>query len=158
MTEVLDHTKLANIVRNGIKGSVCRESTGDLSVELEKLRDVLGFLQKEESLDFKLLNSITAVDYIEFFQLIYHLTSLTHNHCAVIKVDIFDRSNPTAPSVIDIWRGADYQEREIYDLMGIQFKDHPNLKRLLLWEGFDGHPLRKDYLEPPLPYNWPQGG
>ena len=53
MTEVLDHTKLANIVRNGIKGSVCRESTGDLSVELEKLRDVLGFLQKEESLDFK---------------------------------------------------------------------------------------------------------
>ena len=109
-------------------------------------------------MDFKLLNSITAVDYIEFFQLIYHLTSLTHNHCVVIKVDIFDRSNPTAPSVIDIWRGADYQEREIYDLMGIQFKDHPNLKRLLLWEGFDGHPLRKDYLEPPLPYNWPQGG
>ena len=73
MTEVLDHTKLANIVRNGIKGSVCRESTGDLSVELEKLRDVLGFLQKEESLDFKLLNSITAVDYIEFFQLVCNL-------------------------------------------------------------------------------------
>ena len=81
-----------------------------------------------------------------------------HGEVTDSKVDIFDRSNPTAPSVIDIWRGADYQEREIYDLMGIQFKDHPNLKRLLLWEGFDGHPLRKDYLEPPLPYNWPQGG
>ena len=158
MTEVLDHTKLANTVRNSIEGSVCRESTGDLVVELEKLRDVLEFLKKEASLDFELLNSITAVDYIEFFQLVYHLTSLKHNHSTVIKADIFDRLSPSAPSVIDIWRGADYQEREIYDLMGITFKNHPNLKRLLLWEGFDGHPLRKDYLEPPLPYNWPQGG
>jgi NADH-quinone oxidoreductase subunit C len=158
MTECLDHTKLATVIRNNIDDSVCRESVGDLVVELVKLRDVLSFLQNEETHDFQLLNSITAVDYIEFFQLVYHLTSLRHNHSVIIKANIFDRFDPIAPSVIDIWRGADYQEREIYDLMGIKFKNHPNLKRLLLWEGFEGHPLRRDYLEPPMPYNWPQGG
>ena len=50
------------------------------------------------------------------------------------------------PSLVEVWKGADYQEREVWDLMGIRFVDHPNLKRILLWEGFDGHPLRKDYL------------
>ena len=68
------------------------------------------------------------------------------------------RFTPTVPSVASVWRGAILQEREVWDLMGIAFDGHPNLKRILTWEGFQGHPLRRDYLEPPLPYSWPQGG
>jgi len=63
----------------------------------------------------------------------------------VLKVHV-DRNSPTVPSLYKVWRGADLQERETYDLVGIVFEGHPNLKRIALWEGFQGHPLRKDYL------------
>jgi NADH:ubiquinone oxidoreductase subunit C len=76
----------------------------------------------------------------------------------VLKARVYGREAPSLPSVTGVWVGAELQEREIFDLMGVAFEDHPNLKRLLTWEGFDGHPLRRDYLEPPLPYTWPQGG
>ena len=74
------------------------------------------------------------------------MTSTMHNHSIVLKTRCHDRENPSVPSVISLWQGADLQEREIYDLMGIRFEGHPNLKRLFLWDGFQGHPLRKDYL------------
>ena len=64
----------------------------------------------------------------------------------ILKTKVFERDEPTVPSVSDIWKGADLQEREVYDLMGVRFEGHPNLKRIMLWEGFDGHPLRKDFL------------
>ncbi len=63
----------------------------------------------------------------------------------VVKTRCYERDNPTLSSMVSLWRGADFQEREIYDLMGISFDGHPNLKRLFLWQGFKGHPLRKDY-------------
>ena len=81
--------------------------------------------------------------------MVYHLVSIARNHRVVLKSRIWDRENPTVPSVVDIWEGANFQEREVYDLMGVRFEGHYNLKRLLLWEGFPGHPHRKDYLEPP---------
>ena len=59
---------------------------------------------------------------------------------------IYGREEPTAPSVVGVWQGADFQEREIWDLMGVHFTGHPNMKRIMLWEGFAGHPLRKDFL------------
>jgi NADH-quinone oxidoreductase subunit C len=74
------------------------------------------------------------------------LSSLEHNHSLVIKTRCYDRKNPVLPSVVSLWQGADFQEREIYDLMGIRFEGHPNMKRIFLWEGFAGHPLRKDYM------------
>jgi NADH-quinone oxidoreductase subunit C len=64
----------------------------------------------------------------------------------VLKARCYDRENPVLPSVVGLWRTADFQEREIYDLLGISFTGHPNLKRIALWEGFEGHPLRKDFL------------
>ena len=76
----------------------------------------------------------------------------------MVKAKVYGRSEPSLPSVVPVWKGADLQEREGYDLMGVVFEGHTNLKRLLLWEGFEGHPLRRDYLEPPLPYKWPHGG
>ena len=66
----------------------------------------------------------------------------------VLKVRLTDKAAPVLPSVTSIWRGADLQEREVYDMMGIRFEGHPNLRRILLWEGFEGYPLRKDFKEP----------
>ena len=74
------------------------------------------------------------------------LNSLEHNHSLVLKARCHDREDPALPSVVGLWQGADFQEREIYDLMGIRFEGRQNLKRIFLWEGFQGHPLRKDYL------------
>ena len=96
-----------------------------------------------------MLNSITAVDYVEYFEVVYHITSTIHKHSAVLKAKVYGRDAPSVPSVISVWRGADLQEREIWDLMGVAFEGHPNLKRILLWEGYPGHPLQRDYLEPP---------
>ena len=76
----------------------------------------------------------------------YHLTSIVNQHDTVVKTRLYGREELSMPSVYHVWRGADFQEREIWDLMGIRFNGHPNMKRLLLWEGFEGHPLRKDFL------------
>ena len=103
-------------------------------------------LQQDAALDFQFLNSISAIDYIGHFELVYHLTSFRRRHQAVLRSRLPGREGLAAPSVYHLWRGADFQEREIWDLMGIRFEGHPNMKRIMLWEGFDGHPLRKDYL------------
>src|SRR5690606_17504821 len=127
-------------------------------VEPSSLVEVCTFLRDAPEHDYKMLASLTAVDYVEYFDVVYHLTSLTRNARTVLKVRAYGRGEPEVPSVVPVWKGADLQEREVWDLMGIRFMGHPNLKRLLTWEGFKGHPLRRDYLEPPLPYSWPQGG
>ena len=115
-------------------------------LEPESLNDAAAFLKDDAELDFKFLNSISAVDYIEYFELVYHLMSINHQHTAIVRSRVYGREEPTAASVTGIWKGADFQEREIWDLMGVRFSGHPNLKRIMLWEGFDGHPLRKDFL------------
>ena len=115
-------------------------------LEPESLNDAAAFLKDDAELDFKFLNSISAVDYIEYFELVYHLMSINHQHTAIVRSRVYGREEPTAASVTGIWKGADFQEREIWDLMGVRFAGHPNLKRIMLWEGFDGHPLRKDFL------------
>ncbi len=121
-----------------------------LWIRPETILDTCRFLKETPSMEFDLLNSISAVDYVEHFEVVYHLTSTIHRHSAIVKARVFGREQPAVPSVVSVWQGADFQEREIWDLMGITFVGHPNLKRIMLWEGFPGHPLRKDYLEPPL--------
>ena len=115
-------------------------------VKSSKVADVASFMKSDVGLDFNFLNSITAIDYINHFEIVYHLTSIDKEHTAIIKTRLDGREALSLPSVYHLWRGADFQEREIWDLMGIGFSGHPNLKRIMLWEGFDGHPLRKDYL------------
>jgi NADH-quinone oxidoreductase subunit C len=114
-------------------------------VKADSLIRVAQHLKNSPEFAFDYLNFVTAVDYFDYFEILYKLTSLKHNHSIVLKVHV-DRDSPTVPSVYRVWRGADLQERETYDLMGIVFEGHPNLKRIALWEGFQGHPLRKDYL------------
>ena len=90
--------------------------------------------------------NLTAVDYMDYFEVVYNLISIKNNHSVVLKTKCYGRENLNVPSVVGLWRTADYQERETFDLFGISFEGHPNLKRLFLWEGFEGHPLRRDYL------------
>ena len=109
------------------------------------LPDVAALLRDTPGLDFDYLAMVSGVDYYQYFEVVYRLISLQHNHALVIKARC-PRENPVLPSVVGVWRAADHQEREIYDLLGITFDGHPNLRRIALWEGFEGHPLRKDYL------------
>ena len=137
---------LSERVGAAVSDSVVASVDGVLFVEPAKIADVAGFLKSDSKLDFNFLNSISAVDYINHFEVVYHLTSMNKHHTAIVKTRLDGRDELTLPSVYHLWRGADFQEREIWDLMGISFAGHPNLKRIMLWEGFDGHPLRKDYL------------
>ena len=115
-------------------------------VRPEAMGDVAGFLHDDAELDFSFLNAVSAVDFVEYFELVYHLTSIDKGHTSVVKSRVYGREEPTAASVVSVWKGADFQEREIWDLMGVRFEGHPNMKRIMLWEGFEGHPLRKDFL------------
>ena len=116
-----------------------------LKNDKEKLLSFFEDLKNEKK--FNLLSSVTSVDYLSKFVVVYHFTSIEKNESLVIKIPCGEsRTEPSVISVTGIWRGAELQEREIYDLMGIYFDNHPNMKRLLLWENFDGHPLRKDFV------------
>ncbi len=138
--------ELSERVGAAVPDSVVASDDGILFVEPAKIADVAGFMKSDSRLDFNFLNSISAVDYINHFEVVYHLTSMNKHHTAIVKTRLDGRDELILPSVYHLWRGADFQEREIWDLMGISFSGHPNLKRIMLWEGFDGHPLRKDYL------------
>jgi NADH-quinone oxidoreductase subunit C len=146
MTLALSGKEIATKLEEQTPGSIIESSQDNLVVKSESLLEVATFLKNAPGLDFDYLTSITAVDYYDYFEVVYHLTSIKHNHSLVVKTRCHGRDNPAVPSVVSLWRGADFQEREIYDLMGISFDGHPNLKRIFLWEGFQGHPLRKDYL------------
>jgi len=146
MTVALSGKEIAAKLEEQFPGSIIESSQNNLVVKSESLLEVATFLKTTPGLDFDYLTSITAVDYYDYFEVVYHLTSIKHNHSLVVKTRCYGRDNPVVPSVVSLWRGADLQEREIYDLMGISFNGHPNLKRIFLWEGFQGHPLRKDYL------------
>ena len=142
----LGGSELAQRVDEAVPGSVDDWSGDALWVRPPSISEVAGFLQNDDDLDMQFLNSISAIDYIGHFELVYHLTSFRKGHKATVKSRLPGREDLAAPSVYHLWRGANFQEREIWDLMGIRFEGHPNMKRIMLWEGFQGHPLRKDYL------------
>ena len=142
----LGGAELAQRVDEAVPGAVDEWTDDVVWVKPAAISDVAGFLQRDGEFDMQYLNSISAIDYIGHFELVYHLTSFRKGHKVTVKSRLSGREDLSAPSVYHLWRGADFQEREIWDLMGIRFDDHPNMKRIMLWEGFEGHPLRKDYL------------
>ena len=146
MTVALSGKEIASQLEEKFPESVVESSEQEVVVKSDSLLDVAAFLKDTPDLDFNYLNYITAVDYYDHFEVVYMLSSLEHNHSLVIKTRCYDRESPSLPSVVHLWQGADFQEREIYDLMGIRFEGHPNMKRIFLWEGFPGHPLRKDFM------------
>ena len=141
-------------------------------VKKEALLDVMRFLKEDPALDFNVLMDLTAVDYIAYpspypsprggegglparqaggegeknsprFEVVYHLYSLNQNHRVRIKTPV--EEGAPVPSLTGLWPAADWYEREVWDMFGIHFAGHPNLKRILMYEEFKGHPLRKDY-------------
>jgi len=146
MTIALSGKEVGTKLEEKFPGSIVESSQDSLLVKSEFLLPVATYLKDTPGFDFDYLACITAVDYSDYFEVVYHLTSLERNHSLVMKTRCYGRDNPSLPSVVSLWRGADFQEREIYDLMGINFDGHPNMKRIFLWQGFEGHPLRRDYL------------
>ena len=146
-----------------------------IEISVEGILDICQYLRDEPTLAFDYLNSVTAVDYLHtdekkaakaswepHCEVVYHLFSMQHKHSLVLKVILprwkedQPQQLPEVPSVSSIWSTADWHEREVYDLMGIHFTGHPNLRRILCPEDWVGHPLRKDY-EMPLEYHGIRG-
>jgi NADH-quinone oxidoreductase subunit C len=119
-------------------------------IEPEHLLEVTGFLRSDPRLLFEQLCDLTCVDYLNFpnatdrYGIIYSLLSLTHNHRFWLKAFANDPA-PRLPSVTATWKGADWMEREVFDMFGVVFEGHPDLRRILTWDGFVANPLRKDY-------------
>ncbi|MDA1257286.1 MAG: NADH-quinone oxidoreductase subunit C [Chloroflexi bacterium] len=125
-------------------GAVTASGDADVWVAADRLPAVMTGLRDS---GFEMLIGVTGVDYIGYFEVVYHLLSLSQNRRAVVKVRCGEgRVDPVVPTVMKVWRGAELQEREVYDLMGIRFEGREEMKRIFLWEGFEGHPHRKDFL------------
>ena len=145
-------TVAINCEETGIKlqeafpGSVISTGKADILIDANKLLEVAGYLKNTAGLEFDYLTFVTAVDFLDYMEVVYRLVSLKNNLSLILKTRCYGRENPVVPSVVSLWRAAYYQEREIFDLFGIKFDGHPDMRRLLLWEGFIGHPLRRDYL------------
>jgi NADH-quinone oxidoreductase subunit C len=130
------------------------EHRGDatLVVTRERLLEVLRTCRDEPAFEFDVLMDLTAVDYSKFpgredgprFEVVYHLYSIPKNHRLRVKVQV-EEDAPLVPTAVGLWPIANWFEREVWDMFGIRFENHPDLRRLLLYEEFVGHPLRKDY-------------
>lgn len=157
---------LANLKERFLDGVVddARDGYEGLIVDADKITDVALALRDE--LGFNYLSSVTGVDLINDnkLEVVYHTYSIEMGGGPVVLKVQVDRDEPNVPSLVPIWPGADFQEREAYDLLGIHFDGHPDLRRILTWDGFAGHPLRKDWEEPffeetnkPFGSRWPGG-
>ena len=104
-------------------------------------------LRSKKEFDFDYLFCLTCVDWKDHLMMVYHLLSKTHKHCIVVKAKITDTINPQIESVNSIWKTAELNEDEVYDLFGVKFLNHPNLRRLFLEEDWVGFPLRKNYVD-----------
>jgi len=152
MAEVRTITK-ADLI-NAVPDAVTEQlPNGDLVVAREKLIEFSTYLRDQAGYDY--LSNVTGVDYLGYkgrtdanrFEVVYHVYSTKQGGGPVVMHVRAPANEPSIPSVITVWPGTDLQEREIWDLYGIRFPGHPNLRRILLWEGFNGHPLRKDWKE-----------
>lgn len=127
-----------------------REFRGQVSVTVKKgrIKDLMEYLHETPEMGFDYLRDLCGVDYPGRtdgrFEVVYHLYSINHRHMIRVKA-IVPEEDCSIESVTDIWKGADWHERECFDLFGIRFNGHPDLRRILLPEDWEGHPLRKDY-------------
>jgi NADH-quinone oxidoreductase subunit C len=117
-----------------------------MTVKAGSLHETALRLKQMEDTSFDYLICLTGVDYSENMGVIYHLESVRHRHMMVLKVRTADRINPAIDSLSDVWITAKYHEREVYDLLGVHFNNHTDLRRLFLEDGW-GFPLRKDYVD-----------
>ena len=139
--------KFPDVIIPPVVDKTIRDPEAMVLVPAKNIVSVCRFLRENEEMAFDLPIQMTAVDWIKdnIFELVYYLYSSKKKHAIVVRSRV-DRATASIESVTPIWAGMDWQEREVFDLMGITFTGHPNLKRIMMWDGFPGFPLRKDYV------------
>jgi NADH-quinone oxidoreductase subunit C len=161
------HDRLQSAFQQWMLGGNFEAPDPWLEIEAEGLPEIARFLRDDPDLRFDMLHCITAVDYFEpdakkaaqaewqpHLELIYHLSSMVRRHRLVLKISLprwqgnVEGQLPEVASLSDVWRTAEWHEREVYDLMGVGFTGNPDLRRILCPEDWIGHPLRKDYQAP----------
>jgi NADH-quinone oxidoreductase subunit C len=138
---------LLRAMPGAVKDTHARLGDATAVVDAARIAEVMRFLRDTREIELDMLVDLTAVDYLgeePRFEVVYHLYSVGRNHRLRVKARV-----PEEPAEIDtvtgLWSSANWMEREVYDMYGIRFRGHPDLRRLLLYEEFEGHPLRKDY-------------
>ncbi|HAQ64385.1 MAG TPA: NADH-quinone oxidoreductase chain 5 [Bacteroidales bacterium] len=145
----MNQTDIANYIGNLFPEAIISRGPQFPTIEIppEKLITLCRKLRDDEQLAFDYLFCLSGVDMPDHMTVVYHLESTWNGHCAVVKTHTTDRKNPVIDSVNDIWPTAGFHEREAFDLLGIRFNNHPDLRRLFLDDSW-GFPLRKDYTDP----------
>ena len=143
------HTRLKAHASAGVGDATLDVKDPWIQIEPDAIVGACAFLKNDPDLAFDCLTNETGVDYKAggYIQVVYHLFSYKHRHYIVLKVNA-PRDNPQVPTVEGVWKAANWLEREIYDLLGVVFTGHTDLRRLLMPEDWIGYPLRKDFVEP----------
>lgn len=146
----MNNEEITKFVLDRVPDAVCVDGTQfvQITIPAEKILPLAAELKSNETSSFDFLFCLTAVDWPTHMEVVYHLKSTTHSHQFVLKAKINSRENPAIETVCHIWRTAELHEREAYDLFGIKFLNHPDLRRLLLTDDWEGYPMRKDYVDP----------
>ena len=156
MTLAVEHAK--SVVERALPGASISVDGANLVVPAGELRRACQALKLSPDLQLDHVSNLTAVDYppdpaqtgtpggAGRIDMIYHLCSMAKQHGPVGLKVALPRAHPRVPSLVPLYRGAEFQEREAYDLFGVIFDGHPDLRRILMWDGFEGHPMRKDYV------------
>ncbi|MCD6011908.1 MAG: dehydrogenase (ubiquinone) 30 kDa subunit [Flavipsychrobacter sp.] len=130
--------------------TVTFDETGEflnILIDSKDLRPLIKALRYNNEFDCDFLFCLTCIDWKTHLTMVYHLLSKKHKHAFVVKAKIADINNPEIETVSDIWQTANFHEREVYDLFGVKFLNHPDLRRIMLDEDWEGHPLRKSYVD-----------
>jgi NADH-quinone oxidoreductase subunit C len=155
------------LLEEKLRGEILKSSielaTAVVEIEPARISEFFGLLKLDSQLAFNYLVDITAVDWLDArekrFEMVYHLLSLSHLHRLRVKISL-PEENPEIDSLVPLWKAANYLEREVWDMFGIRFKGHPDPRRILMYDEFKGHPLRKDYpvqgKQPRIPLRSPE--
>ena len=143
------YKKLQDQCGDGVESFDAEALDPFIVIQPDALVETCQFLHDDADLAFDCLSNMSGVDYFkeDKIQVVQHLYSYAYRHQIVIKIDV-PRADPSMPSVENVWKAANWLEREIYDLLGVVFSGHSDLRRLLMPEDWIGHPLRKDFVEP----------
>ena len=141
--------KIKSVVGDDIQNGQVHQGDAVVFVAPDALHNVANTLKEDADLRFEYLSDIFGVDYLDQdreprFEAVYELHSFEHNHSVRIRVGL-EEENPSVPTVSDLWKGALYPERELFDMFGFDIPGHPDLRRIIMPDEWEGHPLRRDY-------------
>lgn len=151
----VDFNKLADLINKNVAGANATVNNAEdakcdssITVEASTIHAVANFLKTNTEMPFNSLQCLSGVDYVEYMEVCYMMAHFDSENPRefILKVKLTDRVNPTLDSIVDLYLAANFQEREVFDMFGVTFTNHPDLRRILCSEGWEGFPLRKDYV------------